>query len=155
MLIAGIAIAELALANIQQLSRTNLSRKIPVHERRSQSYNTRLSHFAGKPRWHHSRRLSRLCPVPIAANPNHNEQIANEKRAIVFGNVLIIFQFALSIFLIIVTLMMGKQLTFLRTKPLGYQTENIVTISTYPLEEESKTLPTVFRDALAVSPCSN
>ena len=31
---------------------------------------------------------------------------------------------------------------------MGYQTENIVTISTYPLEEESKTLPTVFRDAL-------
>ena len=44
--------------------------------------------------------------------------------------------------------MIGKQLTFLRTQPLGYQTENIITISTYPLKEESKTLPTVFRDAL-------
>ncbi|MYB56428.1 MAG: FtsX-like permease family protein [Gemmatimonadetes bacterium] len=86
--------------------------------------------------------LSRLQPTQIIAS---RLQMKTGNR---FGNVLIIFQFALSIFLIITTLMMGKQLTFLRTQPLGYQTENIVTISTYPLEEESKTLPTVFRDAL-------
>ena len=86
--------------------------------------------------------LSRLQPTQIITS---RLQMKTGNR---FGNVLIIFQFALSIFLIIITLMMGKQLTFLRTQPLGYQTENIITISTYPLEKESKTLPTVFRDAL-------
>ena len=86
--------------------------------------------------------LSRLQPTQIITS---RLQMKTGNR---FGNILIVFQFALSIFLIIVTLIMGKQLTFLRTQPLGYQTENIVTISTYPLEEESKTLPTVFRDAL-------
>ena len=69
-----------------------------------------------------------------------------------FGKLLVIFQFALSIFFIIVTLMMSKQLTFLRTNPLGYQTEHVVAIQTQALQRENKTLPTVFRDALLSHP---
>ena len=49
--IAGIAIAELALPTFNTLC---------------------------QPRRHHSRRLSRLCAIPLAADPNYNEQIANE-----------------------------------------------------------------------------
>ncbi|MCE2436025.1 MAG: ABC transporter permease, partial [Candidatus Latescibacteria bacterium] len=69
-----------------------------------------------------------------------------------FGKMLVIFQFALSIFFIITTLMMSKQLAYLRSKPLGYQTEHVVAIQTHALRKENKTLPTVFRDALQSHP---
>ena len=146
-LIAGIAIAELALPTFNNLVGLTL-----VGKSLSMSDGLNLITLAflillvilvgitagGYPAFI----LSRLQPTQIIAS---RLQMKTGNR---FGNVLIIFQFALSIFLIITTLMMGKQLTFLRTQPLGYQTENIITISTYPLEEESKTLPTVFQDAL-------
>ena len=146
-LIAGIAVAELALPTFNNLVGLTL-----VGKSLSMSDGLNLITLAflillvilvgitagGYPAFI----LSRLQPTQIIAS---RLQMKTGNR---FGNVLIIFQFALSIFLIITTLMMGKQLTFLRTQPLGYQTENIITISTYPLEEESKTLPTVFRDAL-------
>ena len=145
-LIAGIAIAELALPTFN-----NLLRPILVGKSLSMSDGLSLTTLAflvllvsvvgitagGYPAFV----LSRLQPTQIITS---RLQMKTGNR---FGNVLIVFQFALSIFLII-TLMVGKQLTYLRTQPLGYQTENVVTIWTYPLQEESKTLPTVFRDAL-------
>ena len=146
-LIAGIAIAELALPTFN-----NLLRPILVGKSLSMSDGLSLTTLAflvllvsvvgitagGYPAFV----LSRLQPTQIITS---RLQMKTGNR---FGNVLIVFQFALSIFLIITTLMVGKQLTYLRTKPLGYQTENVVTIWTYPLQEENKTLPTVFRDAL-------
>ncbi len=145
--IAGIAIAELVLPTFN-----NLIRPILVGKSLSMSDGLNLTTLAflvllvsvvgitagGYPAFV----LSRLQPTQIITSR------LKMKTGNRFGNVLIVFQFALSIFFIITTLMMGNQLTYLRTKPLGYQSENIVTISTYPLEEESKTLPTVFRDAL-------
>ncbi len=90
--------------------------------------------------------LSRLQPTQIITS---RLQIKTGNR---LGKVLVIFQFALSICLIITTLMMGKQLAFLRSKPLGYETEHVVAISTHALRQENKTLPTVFRDALRSLP---
>ena len=86
--------------------------------------------------------LSRLHPTQIITR---RLEMKTGNR---FGSVLIVFQFFLSIFLIITTLMMGKQLAFLRTKPLGYQSEHVIAISANRLRGESKTLPNVFRDAL-------
>ncbi len=150
-LITGIAIAELALPTFN-----NLLRPILAGKSLSLSDGLNLTTLAfivllvsvvgitagGYP----GLILSRLQPTQIITS---RLQMKTGNR---FGNVLIVFQFALSIFLIITTLMIGKQLTFLRTKPLGYQTENVVTIWTYPLQEESKTLPTVFRGTLLSHP---
>ncbi len=93
--------------------------------------------------------LSRLQPTQIITS---RLQIKTGNR---FGKVLVIFQFVLSIFFIIATLMIGKQLAFLRTQPLGYQTEYLVSISTFEMvlrRGEYRNLPTVFRDALQSHP---
>ena len=146
-LIAGIAIAELALPTFN-----NLVRPILAGKSLSLSDGLNLTTLAfpillvcligitagGYP----ALILSRLQPTQIITS---RLKMKTDNR---FGSVLIVFQFALSIFFIIATLMMAQQLTYLRTKSLGYQTENIVTIWAYPLEEGSKTLPAVFRDAL-------
>ena len=145
-LIAGIAIAELALPTFNNLAGKSLSL--------TDGLNTTTLAFllllvglvgitaGGYPAFV----LSRLQPTQIITS---RFAIKTGNR---FGNVLIIFQFALSIFFIITTLMMAQQLTFLRTKPLGYQTEHVVAIQTHDLRRESKTLPTVFRDALLSHP---
>ena len=90
--------------------------------------------------------LSRFQPTQIITN---RFTIKTGNR---FGKILIVFQFALSIFLLITTLMMSNQLTYLRTQPLGYQTEHVIAISTYDLDEENETLPNVFRDLLLSHP---
>ena len=90
--------------------------------------------------------LSRLQPTQIITS---QLQIKTGNR---FGKLLVIFQFALSIFFIITTLMMAQQLTFLRTKPLGYQTEHVIAIQAYALQKEDKTLSAVFRDLLLSHP---
>ena len=145
-LIAGIAIAELALPTFNNLSGKSLSI--------SDGLNTSTLAFlillvslvgitaGGYPAFV----LSRLQPTQIITS---RLQIKTGNR---FGKLLVIFQFALSIFFIITTLMMAQQLTFLRTKPLGYQTEHVVAIQTQALQRENKTLPTVFRDALLSHP---
>ena len=141
-LTAGIAIAELALPTFNNLSGKSLSL--------TDGLNTTTLAFllllvclvgitaGGYP----ALILSRLQPTQIIASK------LQTKTGNRFGNILIIFQFALSIFLIITTLMMSKQLTFLRTQSLGYQTEHVIAIQTHDLRKENKTLPTVFRDAL-------
>ncbi|UCE20837.1 MAG: ABC transporter permease, partial [Candidatus Aminicenantes bacterium] len=53
----------------------------------------------------------------------------------IFSRVLIVFQFAASIFLIIGTLFMDKQINFMLSRDLGYESEKVVRI---PLENISK-----------------
>ena len=145
-LIAGIAIAELALPTFNNLAGKSLSM--------SDGLNVTTLAFlillvglvgitaGGYPAFV----LSRLQPTQIITS---RLQIKTGNR---FGKILVIFQFALSIFFIITTLMMAQQLTFLRTKPLGYQTEHVIAIQTYALGRENKTLPTVFQEALLSHP---
>ncbi len=149
-LIAGIAIAALALPTFNNLVRINFIEALTLSDGLNLTTLTfliLLVSFVGfTAGGYPAFILSRLQPTQIITS---RLQIKTGNR---FGSVLVIFQFTLSIFLVIVTLMMNNQLTFLRTKPLGYQTEHVISISTFELEEESKTLPTVFRDALRSYP---
>ncbi len=146
--IAGIAIAELALPTFNNLAHQSLSI--------SDGLNLTTLAFlilliivvgiiaGGYPAFV----LSRLQPTQIITS---RLRVKTGNR---FGSVLVVFQFALSIFFIIATLMMGKQLTFLRTKPLGFQAEHLVSISTMEMvfRPEYRTLPPIFRDALQSYP---
>ena len=152
-LIAGIAIAELALPTFNNLIGQNL-----VGESLALSDGLNLTSLVflillasivgitagGYPAFV----LSRLQPTQIITS---RLRVKTGNR---FGKVLVIFQFALSIFFIITTLMIGKQLTFLRTKSLGFQAEHLVSISTFDMvmRPEYRTLPAVFRDALRSYP---
>ncbi len=144
--IIGIAIAELTLPTFNNLADKSLSMSDGLNTT-TLAFLMLLVSFVGiTAEGYPAFVLSRLQPTQIITS---RLQIKTGNR---FGKVLVIFQFALSIFFIITTLMMGKQLAYLRTKPLGYQTEHVVTIQTRALREESKTLPTVFRDALQSHP---
>ena len=145
-LIAGIAIAELALPTFNNLILKSLSMSDGLNLTTLAFLILLVSLVGITAGGYPALILSRLQPTQIITR---RLEMKTGNR---FGNVLIIFQFVLSIFLIITTLMMGKQLTFLRTKPLGYQTENVIAISASRLRGESETLPTVFRDALLSHP---
>ena len=145
-LIAGVAITELALPTFNNLASKSLSMSDGLNATTLAFLILLVSLVGITAGGYPAFILSRLQPTQIIAS---RLQVKTGNR---FGNVLIIFQFALSIFLIITTLMMGKQLDFLRTKPLGYQTEHVITISTYELQKENKTLPTIFRDLLQSHP---
>ena len=145
-LIVGIAIAELALPIFNNLAGKSLSMSDGLNLTTLAFLILLVSLVGITAGGYPALILSRLQPTQIIAS---RLQIKTGNR---FGNVLIIFQFALSIFLIITTLMMGKQLDFLRTKPLGYQTEHVIAIQTNDLRKENKTLPTVFRDLLLSHP---
>ncbi len=146
--IAGIAIAELALPAFNNLAHQSLSI--------SDGLNLTTLAFlilliivvgiiaGGYPAFV----LSRLQPTQIITS---RLRVKTGNR---FGSVLVVFQFALSIFFIIATLMMGNQLTFLRTKPLGFQAEHLVSISTFEMvfRPEYRNLPPIFRDALQSYP---
>jgi len=54
--------------------------------------------------------------------------IAPGKNSLLFRKVLIAFQFSLSIFMIIAMLGVNKQLKYLKTKDLGYNRDNIISI---------------------------
>ncbi len=141
-LIAGIAIAELALPTFNTLAEKSLSMSDGLNLT-TLAFLILLVSLAGiTAGGYPALILSRLQPTQIIAS---RLQIKTGNR---FGKALIVFQFALSIFFIITTLMMGKQLTFLRTQSLGYQTEHVIAISTSDLKKQNKTTETVFRDAL-------
>ena len=145
-LIIGIAIAELTLPTFNNLADKSLSMSDGLNTT-TLAFLILLVSFVGiTAGGYPAFILSRLQPTQIITS---RLQIKTGNR---FGKVLVIFQFALSIFFIIVTLMMSKQLTFLRAQPLGYQTEHVVAIQTHALERESKTFPNVFRDALLSHP---
>ena len=141
-LIAGIAIAELALPTFNNLAGKSLALTDGLNTSTLAFLILLVSLVGITAGGYPAFVLSRLQPTQIITS---RLQIKTGNR---FGNVLIVFQFALSIFFIITTLMMGKQLTFLRTQPLGYQTEHVVAISTSDLKKQSKTTETAFRDAL-------
>ena len=145
-LIAGIAIAELSLPTFNNLSGKSLSLTDGLNPTTLAFLILLVSLVGITAGGYPAFILSRLQPTQIIAS---RLQIKTGNR---FGNVLIVFQFALSIFFIITTLMMSKQLTYLRTQPLGYQTEHVVAISTRDLQKENKTTETVFRDALLSHP---
>ena len=141
-LIAGIAIAELALPTFNNLSGKSLALADGLNTTTLAFLILLVSLVGITAGGYPAFVLSRLQPTQIIAS---KLQMKTGNR---FGNVLIVFQFALSIFFIITTLMMNNQLTFLRTQSLGYQTEHVVAISTRDLKKENKTTETVFRDAL-------
>ena len=141
-LIAGIAIAELALPTFNNLSGKSLALADGLNPTTLAFLILLISLVGITAGGYPAFVLSRLQPTQIIAS---KLQMKTGNR---FGNVLIVFQFALSIFFIITTLMMNNQLTFLRTQSLGYQTEHVVAISTRDLKKENKTTETVFRDAL-------
>ena len=142
--IAGITIAELALPTFNTLSRQSLSMSDGLNLT-TLTFLVLLITVAGiTAGGYPAFVLSRLQPTQIIAS---RLKVKTGNR---FGSVLVIFQFALSIFFIITTLMMGKQLAYLRTKPLGFQAEHLVSISTFYMvfRPEYRNLPPVFRDAL-------
>ena len=144
--IAGIAIAELTLPTFNNLAGKSLSMSDGLSLTTLAFLIVLVSLVGITAGGYPAFVLSRLQPTQIITS---RLEIKTGNR---FGKVLVIFQFALSIFFIITTLMMAQQLTFLRTKPLGYQTEHVVAIQTHALRKESKTLPTVLRDALLSHP---
>ena len=75
-----------------------------------------------------------------------------------FRKILVVFQFTLSISLIIGTMVISKQLHFMRTRPLGYDKENLVTL--YLRGETAKSYETLRNElqktkgVLAVTGCN-
>jgi len=67
----------------------------------------------------------------------------------IFRKILVIFQFSLSIFLIICTIFFSKQLTFLGSQKLGFQTDHVVFI---PMNERLKAKFSAFRQELLSNP---
>ncbi len=146
--IAGIAIAELALPTFNTLSHQSLSMSDGLNLTTLAFLILLISLVGITAGGYPAFVLSRLQPTQIITS---RLRVKTGNR---FGSVLVIFQFALSIFFIIATLMMGKQLAYLRTKPLGFQAEHLVSISTFYMvfRPEYRNLPTVFRDALQSYP---
>ncbi|MDE2798075.1 MAG: ABC transporter permease [Gemmatimonadota bacterium] len=146
--IAGIAIAELALPTFNDLAYQSLSISDGLNFTTLAFLILLISLVGITAGGYPAFVLSRLQPTQIITS---RLRVKTDNR---FGSVLVIFQFALSIFFIIVTLMMGKQLAYLRTKPLGFQAEHLVSISTIDMvmRPEYRNLPIVFRDALQSYP---
>ena len=147
--IAGIAIAELVLPTFNTLSHQSLSMSDGLNLSTLAFLILLVSLIGITAGGYPAFVLSRLQPTQIITS---RLRVKTGNR---FGSVLVIFQFSLSIFFIIATLMMGKQLAYLRTKPLGFQAEHLVSISTMDMvirRGEYRTLPTVFRDALRSYP---
>ncbi|HTE23951.1 ABC transporter permease, partial [Flavitalea sp.] len=68
-----------------------------------------------------------------------------------FRRALVVSQFVASIIMIICTIVIGKQLNFLRSKDLGYDKEQVIVISTNKAGMEGRELATRFRTALEVN----
>ena len=66
---------------------------------------------------------------------------------------LVVVQFALSVFLIIATIVMGRQINFMLTSDPGYNKDGVVIISAQePDAEASNALLQLFRDRLSQEP---
>ena len=65
-----------------------------------------------------------------------------------FGRVLVVLQFALSVFLVASALLMVRQLEYLKTKPLGFYSEHVVRIKTWQLLKRDAGQIDVFRNEL-------
>ena len=146
--IAGIAIAELALPTFNNLSHQSLALTDGLNLTTLAFLILLISLVGITAGGYPAFILSRLQPTQIITS---RLRVKTGNR---FGSVLVIFQFALSIFFIIATLMIGKQLAYLRIKPLGFQAEHLVSISTFYMvfRPEYRNLPPVFREALQSYP---
>ena len=67
--------------------------------------------------------LSRFTPIKVIKGI-----VQGSKKTSNFRNILILMQFAISVSLIICTIVVISQLTYIRNKKLGFETENIITI---------------------------
>ncbi len=65
-----------------------------------------------------------------------------------FGRALVVFQFSLSVFLVVTTFLMLRQLEYLRTKPLGFESDHVVRIRAWDLRERDADLLGVYRNEL-------
>ena len=65
-----------------------------------------------------------------------------------FGRALVVFQFALSVFLVVNTFLMIRQLEYLRTKPLGFESNHVLRIRAWDLWERDTDLLGVYRNEL-------
>ncbi|QDK77958.1 FtsX-like permease family protein [Spirosoma sp. KCTC 42546] len=75
--------------------------------------------------------LSALQPIKILKGSGPSSRLQFGAGPALFRRTLVVFQFSLSIFLIVGMLVVGKQMNYLRTKNLGLDRENVVYI---PLE---------------------
>ena len=65
-----------------------------------------------------------------------------------FGRALLVFQFALSVFLVVNTFLMIRQLEYLRTKPLGFESDHVLRVRAWDLFERDSDLLGVYRNEL-------
>ena len=65
-----------------------------------------------------------------------------------FGRALVVFQLALSVFLVVSALLMARQLEYLRTKPLGFESDHVLRIQILDLRERDSKLPQVYWNEL-------
>ena len=65
-----------------------------------------------------------------------------------FGRALVVFQLALSVFLVVSALLMARQLEYLRTKPLGFESDHVLRIQAWDLRERDSKLPQVYWNEL-------
>jgi putative ABC transport system permease protein len=87
--------------------------------------------------------LSRLHPVKILKGS------PSVQRAKLFNRILVMIQFGLSIFFIIVMVTMTEQLHFIKSKNLGFRPEQVVVVKTDNLDDKERThLLSVFRREL-------
>ncbi len=88
--------------------------------------------------------LTRISPTSIK-----NEASYSNIRKPVLRKILMIFQFCLSSFLIIVSLFINEQITYLKSSNVGFKKENIITLKLNPEINKSKE---VFRSKVLVLP---
>ena len=65
-----------------------------------------------------------------------------------FGRALVVLQFTLSVFLVVSALLMVRQLEYLKTKPLGFNSENILRIDTWDLLQKDSGRVDLYRNEL-------
>ncbi len=70
----------------------------------------------------------------------------------VFGKSLVIVQFSITIFLLIMTLFMRGQIDYLRSKDLGYNKEQVVIHPLFTIEDDYRTVFNRYRDELKKNP---
>jgi putative ABC transport system permease protein len=78
-------------------------------------------------------------------------KITIEKNKL-FRRALVLFQFGLSIFLIVCALTMSRQLHFLRQKNLGFRGEQVVVVQTHAQRPEGQRLVGLFREDVGARP---
>ena len=93
--------------------------------------------------------LSSLQPIRILRGTDRVIPLSFGAHPILFRRVLVVFQFSLSIFLVVGMLALSKQMNFLRTKNLGLDRENVIYI---PLEGEIASKPEPFRQEVMQLP---